>query len=107
MAEGAPTFNFFGLFQSTWASLYVIAVPLGAFLSVKSRKKFGIIFYSDEVFENFIGGAIMGIGAALSGGCNIGHGLTGASTLAISSILTTAFMILGNWTLFYFKYMRK
>jgi len=38
----------------------------------------------------------MGIGAALGGGCNIGHSLTGVSTGAISCIVAIIFIMLGN-----------
>ncbi len=39
----------------------------------------------------------MGLGAALAGGCNVGHGITGVSTLALSSIAATLFTVLGVW----------
>jgi len=35
------------------------------------------------------GGAMMGLGAILAGGCNIGQGLSGVSTLAVGSITAT------------------
>ena len=47
-----------------------------------------------------------GIGAILAGGCNIGQGLTGVATLAVSSWVTTVFIILGNWTMVYFKLIK-
>jgi hypothetical protein len=37
----------------------------------------------------------MGFGAVIAMGCNIGQGLSGFSTLAIGSILTTTFIVLG------------
>ena len=46
-----------------------------------------------------IGGALMGLGAVMAGGCNIGHFLTGIPQLALSSILAGVFFILGNWTM--------
>jgi len=48
----------------------------------------------------------MGIGAQIGGGCNIGHGLTGVSTLAVSSWVATIFIVLGNWTMAYFVLIR-
>ena len=51
----------------------------------------------------FFGGMLMGFGATVGGGCNIGQGLTGVSTLAVSSWVTTIFIILGNWTMVYWK----
>jgi len=48
----------------------------------------------------------MGIGAVIAGGCNLGHGVTGVSTMAMSSIVATVSIILGNWTMVYFKFIR-
>jgi hypothetical protein len=53
-----------------------------------------------------VGGILMGFGASVAGGCNIGHFLTGVPTLALSSIVASVFFVLGNWTMVYFLYMR-
>ena len=50
------------------------------------------------------GGIVMGLGASLAGGCNIGHGITGISTLAMSSVAATLFTILGCWTMTWVVY---
>lgn len=108
-AGSAPEFSFMGWFDMTWAAVYVAGVPLGAFLSFiwKSRKKFKLHATTPEgMFEYFMGGCLMGAGSGISGGCNIGHGLTGLSTLALSSIITTLFIVIGTWTMFYLKVMR-
>jgi uncharacterized membrane protein YedE/YeeE len=44
---------------------------------------------------HLLGGALMGVGATLAGGCNIGQGLTGLSTVSIESVLALAFMLVG------------
>lgn len=109
MAGKAPEISFFGLFDMTWASVYVIGVPLGAFLSIRFKSKSAFKPYAtslEGLVEFFIGGCLMGVGAGISGGCNIGHGLTGVSTLALSSIITTIFIVLGTWTMFYVKVLR-
>jgi uncharacterized membrane protein YedE/YeeE len=54
----------------------------------------------------FSGSLIMGFGAAIAGGCSMGHALTGVSSLALSSIVATIFMILGNWTMVYFMFIK-
>ena len=61
---------------------------------------------ADELFKVLLGGIIMGIGAQIAGGCNIGQGLTGVSTLAVSSWVANSFTILGNWTMVYFLLIR-
>lgn len=109
MAGNAPEISFFRLFDMTWASVYVIGVPIGAFLSIRYKTKSRLKLSAtspDGLVEYFIGGCLMGIGSGISGGCNIGHGLTGVSTLALSSITTTIFIMLGTWTMFYFKVMK-
>ena len=64
-----PVFDFFGLFESTWASLYVVAIPVGAFFSAKLLKEFKLFFVPrEELLAIFIGGFIMGIGAAVGRG---------------------------------------
>jgi len=42
-----------------------------------------------------LGGCMMGIGAVLAMGCSIGQGLSGMSTLSLSSFLATGAMLLG------------
>jgi len=37
----------------------------------------------------------MGIGAAISGGCNLGHSLVGVPLLSLGSMTTTLAMLLG------------
>ena len=39
----------------------------------------------------------MGIGAGIAGGCNIGHGITGLSTLSLGSLLATVTTMGGVW----------
>jgi uncharacterized membrane protein YedE/YeeE len=91
----------------SWSSLYVLAVPIGAYISGKLLNEVKMkVPPADELLKVFFGGAIMGIGAQIGGGCNIGHSLTGVSTLAVSSWVANVFIILGNWTLVYFLLIR-
>lgn len=48
----------------------------------------------------------MGVGAVIAGGCNLGHGVTGMSTMSISGMVPITAIILGNWTMVYFKFIR-
>ena len=43
-----------------------------------------------------IGGSLMGTGAIMAYGCNVGQGLTGISTLSVESILAFAGMFIGT-----------
>jgi hypothetical protein len=92
----------FGLTFS-WSALYVLAVPIGGYLSARALQEFKLkVPPPDELVKVMFGGFIMGIGAKIGGGCNIGHSLTGVSTLAVSSWVANIFIILGNWTMVYF-----
>ena len=105
-ASAAVSRSFAGITFS-WSSLYVLAVPLGAYISAKMLKEFKLkVPPAGELLKVLFGGFIMGVGAQIGGGCNIGHGLTGVSTLAISSVVATIFIILGNWTMVYFLLIR-
>jgi uncharacterized membrane protein YedE/YeeE len=91
----------------SWSSLYVLAVPIGAFISGKFLKEVKMkVPPADELIKVLLGGFVMGVGAQIGGGCNIGHSLTGVSTLAVSSWVANAFIILGNWTMVYFLLIR-
>ncbi len=91
----------------SWSSLYVLGVPLGAYLSARFLKEFKLkVPPAEELLRVLLGGFVMGIGAQIGGGCNIGQGFTGVSTLAISSWVTTIFIVLGNWTMVYFLLIR-
>ena len=43
------------------------------------------------------GGLLMGVGAGIAGGCNIGHSLTGIPLLSLGSLAATGAIILGVW----------
>jgi len=91
----------------SWSALYVLAVPIGAFISGKLLNEVKLkVPPANELITVLLGGFVMGVGAQIGGGCNIGHSLTGVSTLAVSSWVANAFIILGNWVMVYFKLIR-
>lgn len=102
-----PEFSFLGIFKGTWGVFFIFAVPIGAFLSAKKLKEFQWkIPPAKEFLTVFLGSVLMGIGAVIAGGCNLGHGITGVSTMSISSIVAIISIILGNWVMVYFKFIR-
>ncbi len=104
---GDQMFNLWGVATVSWSALYIITVPVGAYLSAAALGEFKLKApAAAELMTVFFGSLLMGFGASVAGGCNIGHGLTGVSTLAISSIVATVFILLGNWTMVYFKFIR-
>jgi len=102
-----PEFSFLGIFTGTWGVFFIFAVPFGAFLSAIALKEFKWkIPPAKEFLTVFFGSILMGIGAVIAGGCNLGHGVTGFSTMAISSMVSITAILLGNWTMVYFKFIR-
>jgi uncharacterized protein len=100
-------FSLLGVFRGTWGTFFIFSVPLGAFLSARARKEFSWRIPMARQFLTIFGGSIMmGVGAVVAGGCNIGHGITGVSTGAVSSIVAITAIVLGNWTITYFRYLR-
>jgi uncharacterized membrane protein YedE/YeeE len=91
----------------SWSALYILGVPVGAYISAKLLHEFKLkVPPADELLRALFGGIVMGIGAEIGGWCNIGHGLTGVSALAVSSWVANTFIFLGNWTMVYFLFIR-
>jgi uncharacterized protein len=96
-----------GPFKVTWAAFYIIGVPIGAAISAKILKEFiWKVAPARELLVVLAGSIMMGFGAACAGGCNVGQALTGFSTLSIGSIVATIAIILGNWTMVYYKFIK-
>jgi hypothetical protein len=105
-APANESMTLFGITFS-WSSLYVFAVPIGAYISGKLLQEVKLkVPPADELLKVLFGGFVMGVGAQIGGGCNIGHSLTGVSTLAVSSWVANLFIILGNWTMVYFMLIK-
>ncbi len=102
-----PEFSFLGIFRGSWGMFFILSVPFGAWLSAVAMKEFKWkIPPATEFLTVFFGSILMGVGAVIAGGCNLGHGVTGMSTLAISSLVAIISIILGNWTMVYFKLIK-
>ena len=48
-----------------------------------------------DLARHLLGGCLMGVGAVMAMGCTFGQGLSGLSTLSLSSVLATLGMVLG------------
>lgn len=75
----------------------VLGVLLGSFIVAWLRKGLHLQGFSSakEMLRYIAGGVAMGVGGALAMGCSIGQGLTGLSTLAFSSVIAMAGILLG------------
>ncbi|MBI5408317.1 MAG: YeeE/YedE family protein [Nitrospirae bacterium] len=96
-----------GPFKVTWSIFNVIGVPLGAYISARILKEhMWKVPPAPELITVFFGGLMMGFGGILGGGCTVGQALTGVTTLSFGSIVAAISMILGNWTMVYFKFIK-
>ena len=100
-------FSFLGIFRGTWGVFFIFAVPLGAAVSSLGLKEFQWkVPPAKEILTVFFGSILMGIGAVIAGGCNLGHGITGMSTGSVASLVAISSIVLGNWTMVYFKFIK-
>ena len=100
-------FSFLGIFRGTWGVFFILAVPIGGAVSALALKEFKWkIPPAKEVITVFFGSILMGIGAVIAGGCNLGHGVTGMSTMSITSLVGISSIVLGNWVMVYFKFIK-
>ncbi len=69
----------------------------GAFVSALLRGELELVSFSapDETLRYISGGALMGVGGVLAGGCTVGAGLSGSATLSIAALLALASIIAG------------
>jgi uncharacterized protein len=71
---------------------------VGGSLAARHAGRFRILGFATtaDLKANLTGAVLMGIGGAMALGCTIGQGVTGLSTLAIGSIITTGALIFGG-----------
>ncbi len=99
-----PTAHFYYLIQEgfalnvvTFALVAAAGVMLGSFIYSVAFRKFRVEWFSSfaDFARHLGGGLLMGVGGVLSLGCTFGQAITGASTLALGSFVTFAFIVLG------------
>ncbi len=81
----------------TWDVLFVLGIPVGAFLAARATGPIGASKVSiTDAGKRFAGGLGLGVGASLAAGCTVGHGLTGVPLLAPGSIVAIAAIFAGS-----------
>ncbi|MCP4416778.1 MAG: YeeE/YedE family protein [Chloroflexi bacterium] len=82
--------------SSSWIPITLIMLIPGALIAAKQS---GTYWLRGETTRRYIelaiGGFLMGIGAAIAGGCNLGHSLVGVPLLSLGSITSTVAMATG------------
>ncbi len=81
----------------TFGIASVVGVVSGALLASVLNDEFRWEAFDDqhEMKRHMLGGAIMGLGGVLAGGCTIGQGITAGSVLALSWPLAVGSMVIG------------
>ena len=91
LTTGEVTGSYFGLFL-------LVGMLFGAFVSAYISGQLRWVTPAGSMVGSYLlGGAIMGAGAILAGGCNVGQGLSGLSTFSLTSLLAVCGMIFGMW----------
>jgi uncharacterized membrane protein YedE/YeeE len=82
--------------DTPWIPIALASLVPGAFLAAWRS---GTLWIRGETVRRYaelaLGGLLMGIGAAIAGGCNLGHSLVGVPLLSLGSIATTLAMAAG------------
>ena len=77
--------------------MIVVGVVVGSLLSALLRRRWKLEGFESprHMLRSMAGGALMGVGGVLALGCTIGQGLSGLSTLSVTSLLAVLGIIVG------------
>ena len=79
-----------------WIPVALISIVPGAHIAARQAGTLWVRGESPVRYAQLgIGGLIMGVGAAVAGGCNLGHSMVGVPLLSLGSIASTLAMIGG------------
>jgi len=81
---------------SWWIPLGLISVIPGALIAAVAGNTLWVRGEESDRYVELVGGAaVMGMGAGVAGGCNLGHSMVGVPLLSIGSIVTTGAIVAG------------
>jgi len=89
-----------------WVGLLILGIVIGALIAALISKEFKFrVPKPITLLQTFAGGLLMGFGAVTSGGCNIGHLLSGVPMFSLGSILAGISIVLGAWAASYVMFV--
>jgi hypothetical protein len=81
-----------------WLVLLVLGVVAGSFASAKIDGKFRLLPKPpDEMLVAFGGGLLVGVGAAIAGGCVVGNIMSGFALMSVGNIVFGVATVAANW----------
>jgi len=91
---------------SWWLVLEVTALIVGSFASARLSGRGRLLAKPpDETVVAFFGGIMVGVGAAIAGGCVVGNIMSGYALMSVGNILFGVVVLLANWVTTYFYLM--
>ncbi len=89
VAYGSPNY---------WLITLLLGIVAGGTLSARTSGGFWVRGEEPvRYLQLAAGGLLLGAGGWIAGGCNLGHGLSGAAPLNVSSLVVVAAMVDGVW----------
>ena len=100
-----PAYNMMRLFTlgqveaAGWALFMWLGIPIGSHIGARGAGEFKWRAPGPtRLLQALGGGIIMGVGAAIAGGCTVGHSLTGVSVLSVTSMVASLSILAGVWS---------
>lgn len=80
-----------------WGVFLILGILIGAYIAAKGSGEFRLrVPDATTIVRSISGGALMGVGAALAGGCTIGNAMVNTAQFSYQGWLSFAFMVLGT-----------
>lgn len=93
---GAPASVVSGEAVNQWLVAFLVFMVVGAFVAARTSGSFWLRGEDRARYAQLAaGGLMLGVGGQIGGGCNLGHGLSGAAQMNVSSWVVVASIIVG------------
>ena len=80
-----------------WGVFLILGILVGAFIAAKASGEFRLrVPDATTMVRSISGGALMGVGASLAGGCTIGNAMVNTAQFSYQGWLSFGFMVLGT-----------